>query len=242
MMRFPLVLISIPVYLYSILVTACDPRHTNRPLYGLRCVSNVTAERRQAAHPQCVWRCLRMKTCRYINYNSAEGQCELGLGQCESLQPATGVRVNTFGPPRHDCIHWGSVQEPGWVALRGTVGHAARIVSGEVMLIGIFFPRTGQFWANKQNTGIGPVYQDIQLMYKDATCPSPWMPYTAGEPLPSGAVPGGHLADGSATYVARIMDSNELLVFGYYNPKSAAAYYKSGGTHTTNSMDILVLL
>ena len=185
-----------------------------------------------------------MKTCRYINYNSAEGQCELGLGHCESLQPATGVIVNALGPPRHGCIRWSSDREPDWVVLRGTDGYAARIVSGEALLIGTFYTGAEDFWGNKQSTSIGPVCeadQDIEFLSKDATCPLPWMPYTAGEPLPLGAVAGGHLADGSATYVARVMHNNRF-VFGYYNPQSASAYYESGGIHTTTSMDMLVLL
>ena len=242
-MIFPLVLISIPMYLYSILVTACDPRHTNRPLYGLRCVSTVTANMRQAAHPQCVWRCLRMKTCHYINHNSDTGECELGLGQCESLQSAAGFAVSVFGSPRLGCLRWGSNQEPGSVTVRVAAGNVARIVSVDTVLIGNSYPRSGQFWSNMEGVSVGPIRevdQDIELLIKDATCPFPWMSYTAGEPHPSGAVAGGHLDDGSATYVARVIHGG-YAVIAYYSPKSSLAYYESGGTHTTTSMDILVL-
>ena len=66
----------------------------------------------------------------------------------------------------------------------------------------------------------GPVTgnQNFEILTKDAACPLPWMPYTAGEPLPSGAVTGGHLADRSVLYVAKIVDNNYMF-FGYYNPK-----------------------
>ena len=86
MMAFQLTFVLIQVYLHSILVIACDISDTNIPQHGFQCVSTATSDVRQAAHPQCVWQCLRMKTCRYINHNSATGQCELGLGQCESWQ------------------------------------------------------------------------------------------------------------------------------------------------------------
>ena len=129
--------------------------------------------------------------------------------------------------------------------MQGSHGYAARITSDGAVLIGTIYTSPAAFWANKQGVSIGPVYeadQDIELLLKDATCPLPWMPYTAGEPLPLGAVAGGHLADGSAIYVAKIISGGWLVVFGYYNPESAIAYYESFGVHTATSMDILVLL
>ena len=243
-MRFLLVCISIPMYLHSILVTACDMRYTNSPLYGLRCVSTVAADIRQAFHPQCIWRCLRIKACHYVNHNSTTGQCELGLGQCESLQSAGGFLVNAFGPPRQGCVRWGSSQEPGWVTVRMGLRDVARIMSSGAVLIGNYYFQWEIFWANKEGVSVGPVNeadQDIELLIKDATCPLPWIPYTAGEPLPFGAVAGGHLDDGSATYVAKVIH-NGYAVFGYYNPTSYLAFYETNGIHTTTSMDILMLI
>ena len=148
-----------------------------------------------------------------------------------------------FGSPRLGCLRWGSNQEPGSVTVRVAAGNVARIVSGDTVLIGNFYPRSGQFWSNMEGVSVGPIRevdQDIELLIKDATCPFPWMSYTAGEPHPSGAVAGGHLDDGSATCVARVIHGG-YAVIAYYSPKSSLAYYESGGTHTTTSMDILVL-
>ena len=229
---------------HSILVTACSPRRTNRPLHDLRCVSTAAADMRQEALPQCVWRCLQMKDCLYINNNSVIGECELGHGQCESLQPAAGVLASLFGPLFDNCIRWGSSHKPGWVTVRVAIRDVARIVRADSVLIGNFYFRRGQVWANKKGVSIGPINeadQDIELLMKDATCPLPWIPYTAGEPLPFGAVAGGHLADGSAIYVAKMIH-NSYAVFGYYNPTSSLAFYETNGIHTTTSMDILMLI
>ena len=244
MITFRLIFISTAMHSHSIFVSACDPRHTNRPLQGLRCVSTSATDTRKTAHPQCVWRCLRVETCHYINHNSDTGECELGHGQCESLQLAAGVLASVFGPPRQGCIRWGSNQEPGWVTVRVASADVARIFSGDVVLIGNFYFQIREFWANNQGLNIGPVYevdQDVELLMKDATCPLPWMPYTAGEPLPIGAFAGGHLADGSATYVAKVVH-NDYVVFGYYHPTSALAFYETGGIYTTTSMEILLLI
>ena len=76
--------------------------------------------------------------------------------------------------------------------------------------------------------------EDIELLTVDATCPLPWMSYTAGELLPIGAVTGGHLADGSETYVVKVNNNNdEFVVFGYYNNHSALVYYEGYGVQTT---------
>ena len=34
--------------------------------------------------PQCQWQCLK-HNCSYINYDPDSDQCDIGLGQCESL-------------------------------------------------------------------------------------------------------------------------------------------------------------
>ena len=195
----------------------------------------------QTAKPQCIWRCLQMERCRYINYNSVTVQCELGLSQCGSLQPAIGVMVQAFGTSRHGCLHWGSREEPGWVPIVAENGrvYAARTRRGEVLLIGTF--ANGKLWANDDGVEVETDH-NIEFLAKNASCPLPWMSYTAGEPLPFGAVTGGRFADGSDTYVARVHHKNKIFRFGYFHPKSAAVYYQYYGVQARTSMDILVLL
>ena len=240
-----LIFISFAIYFNTILIIACDLSYTNRTLHGLRCVTSATTDVRQTARPQCVWRCLRKKICHYINYNSETGQCELGLGDCESLQPAVGVMVHAYGPPRLGCIYWLPSQNVEGEPSQGQGGvRYAGCLEGQYGSIGTFNMDGRSFWANMEGEHIGPIFeadQTIEILTKHPACPVPWMPYTAGEPLPVGAVTGGHLADGSTTYVARLIHNGEM-VFGYYNSRSAVAYYQFYGPQTTTSMDILVFL
>ena len=248
MVNLPLIYIRFSVFLCPILISACETRITNTPLDGLRCVTNGNYVVWLTTHPQCVWRCLRMKTCHYINHNSNTGQCELGLDQCESLQPAAGVLVNGYKPSSHGCLHWGSAHRVGLVPVQiaGGYRYVARLGGNDVIPVGSFRETLRDFYANMEGEVIGPVYdsdQNIEILTKNAACQVPWMSYTAGEPLPFGAVPGGRLPDGSATYVAKVAhhSDGEQLV-GYYNSKSGLAFYEYYGTQTTTSMDILVLL
>ena len=236
------------IYMYFKLamLMAYESRYTTRPIHGLRCQATARIDVWETARPQCVWRCLRMKTCRYINHKSDIGRCELGLGQCESLQQAAGYVVNAFGPPRHGCILWGSRQNSGWVPIQEKNGeiYVARIVYGDAVVIGKWNTGSELFRANMEGIKVGPINgieSDIEFLFKDADCPLAWMPYTAGEPLPFGSVTGGHLADGSVTYVVKITIPDDVA-FGYYDSNSALAYYKSHGLYVATSMDILVLI
>ena len=239
------IFIAFSICLRSNFVAACELKHSNKPLYGQQCVTSEPTEIWQAARPQCVWRCLWTEACRYINHNSATGQCELGFSQCEFLQPAAGVIVNIFGPPRQGCLRWGSDQEPGWVPIQERDGdiYMARTINNDALIIGNFFVGVQELWANGEGVRIGPVTgnENIEVLTKNVVCIVRWLPYTAGEPLPHGAVTGGHLADGSAVYVVKVTDNNNPF-FGYYNPKSALAYYEYEGARTTALLEILILL
>ena len=236
---------------HSLSAVACDVKYTKQPSYGNRCVPSSYAEVTlwQTDCPQCVLKCLKLKTCRYINHNYGTGQCDLGLDKCETLVPAVGIAINAFGPPRDTCVRWGSMQGHGRVPVElqygGIVIYVARITMGDALVVGKFHVNLGgQFWANNEGVKTGPVYetdQDIEILTMDPTCTLHWMPYTAGGILPYGAISGGHLPDGSVTYVSKIIH-NDLLVFGYYNTKTKLVYYEMGGAKTKKSVEILVLL
>ena len=180
------------------------------------------------------------------NHNHENVQCVLGLGKCESLAPAIGFSVNAFGPSRDSCLHWGSKQEHDHVLIE-TTGKTclARIAIGNTLLIGKFVVAPlNTFWANNEGAQLVPVSetdQDIEFLSVDPACPVPWIPYTAGESLPFGVISGGHLSDGSITYVSKVI-VNGYTVFDYYHARSELACYEYGGAQTTTSMELLVLL
>ena len=228
-------------------VIPCLQKYTQNPMYGYHCVtptdSVVTVW--QTDRPQCVWKCLILATCHYISHHYATRECYLGLSKCEALTPVDGGVVNVFGPPRDTCVHWGSSQEPGRVPV-GAQGHIrlARIKIGDTLLIGFFNVNNEKFWANNDGARVGPVYetdQDIEFLTIDPVCTLPWMPYRAGGLLPAEVISGGHLSDGSPTYVVKVIHSGTEL-FGYYDTGSELAYYEIGGARTTTSMEMLVLL
>ena len=154
--------------------------------------------------------------------------------------------VNAPGPPRDTCLQWGSSQEIRLAPLkiRSDV-YVGRAVIGDSVVIGNLYHRSGHFWANAEGIGISLMdgaNSDVEILTKDVACPLPWMPYIAGETLPYGAVTGGRYADGSDTYVVKVMHSTGTPSWGYYHPASALAYYELWGALTASSMEILVIL
>ena len=230
-------------------VATCDTRYTREPLYGHRCMAGSEAAVSQVDRPRCQWQCLR-QNCSYINYNPDSDQCEIGLGQCESLAPTAGVMVNVYWQPRDDCLHWASYQEPGRLAVgeggRSVPSYAGRTKIGEAMVLGKFLaiPGSLHIWVNNQGSllaisdGSG---NGIEVLTTIAGCPLFWVPYTGGGPLPSGAVVGGYLTDGTATYVARKHHVTDVAV-GYYNTEIEMIYFASGEARTSRTMEVLVLI
>ena len=235
--------------LQSLCAGLCYPKFTKLPLYGYRCMdnsNNVTeVSMYQTDRPQCVWKCLKMEMCRHLSHYHDTAQCILGLGECEFLTLSPGGSVNVFGPPRGSCLHWGSRQEYGRVpvAITGR-SQLARITTGDAVLVGAFDIDPGKFWANNVGVLVGPVYEsdpDIEFLTVDPACSLPWMPYTAGESLPTEVITGGHLSDGSIAYVIRVT-VNDFQQFGYYHAESELGYYARIDAISITSMEILLLI
>ena len=226
---------------------ACNHIYAGRPIYGYSCISSDNSVVRlwQTAQPQCVWKCLRLETCHYINHNYDTDMCDLGLAKCESLASVVGSTIHAFGPPRETCLHWGSSHRLGYVTVGGqdwAVLYVARMVEDITLVVGKYDIVTEMFFANNEGVRvIDETNEGIEFLTMDPTCTLLWVPYIAGDLLPAGSISGGRLLDGSITYVCKIIQGNRL-VFGYYNIESELAYYELAGIHTATSMEILVLI
>ena len=59
-----------------------------------------------------------------------------------------------------------------------------------------------------------------QQMVVEPSCNFKWIRYRAGDPIPDGAVVGGHLANGTPLYVVVTLLLTDKRQIGYYNPAS----------------------
>ena len=74
-------------------------------------------------------------------------------------------------------------------------------------------------------------------------CQLTWMPFSAGDAIPTGAVEGGFLESNGATlYVIRAPAGPRTAIFGYYDPASNSGYVPHFGPVLVIEMELLVLL
>ena len=237
------------------LVTACRIMFSDKPFIDHKCVPNaalVPSIHHNTGLPQCEWRCLKMKQCRYLNYDGNSSQCELGFGQCMSLLPAPGVFVNAYGPDRNTCLHWGSDQHTRLIPVELYDGHlytyVVRLAIGQELVIGKLMVDGGRIYVNHDGTVVSALYDATlghELLMSDPDCTLSWVQYTPHTDIPSGAVIGGHMADGSPTYVVKVNhvhNGNIYVVLGYYTSKTGMAYFEFVGPISSNDMMILILL
>ena len=236
------------------LTNSCRLTYVNKPSIDYKCVSNTLSDLEiwhSTGLPQCQWRCLTIKQCHFLNYNASSGQCELGFRHCVSLWPALGVWGNAYGSTRNACLQWRSDQPTGLMPVGKSDGggaYVARVVIGQALVIGKFMVNGGRMYANNENTAVDLLYDVTlghELLMVDPICPLSWMQYTPYTEIPSWAVLGGHMADGSPTYVVKVHHvhhGKSNLVPGYYSPKTGLAYFDFIGPKTSTDMMILIVL
>ena len=84
----------------------------------------------------------------------------------------------------------------------------------------------------------------FEVLLVSEVCSLRWVYHDAsrGKPLPTGAVAGGHLADGTPLYVAVIYATANLHVIGYYNHAIGMGTCNYQGVTNAQEMELLVAL
>ena len=231
-------------------INSCPKWHVNDEVFEYLCVAQYNDENKDFGSPslpQCVVKCLAMSTCRYINYNDATGQCFLGLGACQILEPAPGFVVKAFGPARDACFSWGSSDAPGRLPVQMYAEsfkvYVSRSRRSNALIPGIYYTAARVFFASNEGEYVGPINPEkIDILTANSACTLSWIPYTSGAAIPPGVVIGGHLANGTNLYVVYVDDSTHRPAYGYYNPNSKVAHYEIDGTRTARAMHLLIVL
>ena len=82
-------------------------------------------------------------------------------------------------------------------------------------------------------------WPDYEIMSVSPFCTLAWVPYTAEDVLPRGAVEGGYLIGEGPTYSISVYRAGALK-FGEYAAGHSVAYYYYNGVKTATEFDILV--
>ena len=144
--------------------------------------------------PQCVLRCLITKS-----LHQPQLQLWTVWAWTESVcvcVPTSGMKVNVYGPPRHTCLNWGASDDPRFTLVETPSFYVGRIVVCDALIVEKASRLPGNRLAYIDGEAVGYMRDGVELLGIAPTCTVSWVSYTAGAPLPNGAIVGSHLASG----------------------------------------------
>ena len=190
----------------------------------------------------CTLECLRRQDCLFTNYNTAHKYCLLIDDKCMQWEVDNEFELRYLGLPRQKCVSWVPVAFFNPTLAVGYAGGtwAGRWKDALNTVPGKYVPSHGVIYVAMGDAK--HTYSDsIEVLQIHPECQVTWLDYTAGEPIPDGAVVGGSLATEAGTnlYVIRAQVAVDDQ-FGYYNPDTNLGYVASPELRYTK-MDIMIL-
>ena len=210
---------------------------------------------------ECLSICVRHEDCLAVNYNPTDGTCEL-LPEAPRCFPANNNNNTAFcyihlttcdghspwrtDSAKSDAWQWLPTNNPEDIsnALVPMVTDFTRYVS-RVLYNGVYIPC---WWKDD-------IYMSRIVLPNDdwQKCPTnsttflsfestnsyDWVPFTAGVPLPDGAVVGGIWPQAIPMYVMKVTHYG-FTVSGYYRSDTKKAYVAGNAIIRTTTMHILV--
>ena len=220
-------------------------KYTHRALNGYHCTSDYISNYTAIEHQRCVAHCITNPYCWVLGYNSWGKYCLLGTQPCVKAVSDNDFRMMTFRKHEHiSCIQWVWSDRSSYPTRTVEQIHplyqalARKPIQGEIY-IGRSNPGLGKIFLSRNGAAVN--YRGYYLLVVSDSCSVAWVPYTAGNPLPRGAVEGGFLNSLGATYCMRVWNPPEATyLYGYYAQSSGLGYYAYWGSKTTVQMDILI--
>ena len=251
------VVLTIPLCLRTAICDDnCHHKLTRPELPRFRCVteSEVYTDIIGIEQHMCTYQCIRRNDCSIINYNTEKNTCHLSNDPCVALEGDDTFQVNNLGLfHRSECLRWlptssfensETVISPDCHHLE-TVCYVGRLISSTNILPGKYM---------RESDKVGTVFNGNEVTHihfssiKETLdvrpgCQLTWMPFSAGDVIPTGAVEGGFLESNGATlYVIRAPAGPRTAIFGYYDPASNSGYVPHFGPVLVIEMELLVLL
>ena len=211
-----------------------------------RCVTDSAHTLNLTSFPPhiCTLECMRRQHCLFTNYNKAQKYCLLIDDKCMQWEVDNEFELRYLGLPRQKCVSWVpvSVFNPTLGVTRSHGTYAGRWRDAFNTVPGKYIPSQGVVYV-AMGGAAHHFPNGIEVLQVHPECQVTWLDYTAGEPIPDGAVAGGSLATevGTDIYVIRAQVSMDDQ-FGYYDPNTNLGYGEgSNAVHTYTRMDIMAL-
>ena len=213
-----------------------------RQLYR-RCIHVRTLDLTSIPPHICTLECLRRQNCLFTNYNTDKSYCLLIDDKCMQWEVDNEFELRYLGLPRQKCVSWVpvSVFKPTLVVSYAGSTYAGRWRDALNTVPGKYVPSHGVIYVAMGDAT--HTYSDgIEVLQKHPECQVVWLAYTAGEPIPDGAVVGGSLSTEAGTNLLYVIRAQGAVddQFGYYNPDTNLGYVPTPELQYTK-MDIMAL-
>ena len=222
----------------------CPEINSNEWLH-LRCViaGEFSLNLTSIAYHECTLECIRRHNCLLTNYNKAKHYCLLTNEKCIELELDDEFQLRYFGPTGATCLSWvpSSVIQPRLSPHIVENIYPARWRHGLYTVPGKFVASDNQWRGifEGERYTFDPTEVNIEFLQVRPECQVTWLIYSAGNPIPDGAVIGGYLATGaeSDVYMMLVLGGH----FGYYDPVTELAY-ASVPERIFTTMKIMILM
>ena len=234
----------------------CHHKLTRPVLTGFRCVTETEVYTTIVGIEQhlCTYLCVRQNDCSIVNYNTEKTTCHLSNDPCVALEGDEAFQVNYLGLiDRSECLRW--LPTSNFDANEAVVSpkchpteivcYVGRLVSSLNVVPGKYLHNSGRVYVvfNADENYNIDASNTKEFLHVRAGCQVTWMPFSAGDAIPLGAVKGGFLASNGATlYIMRAPVAPYAAIFGYYDPVSNTGHLPHIGAVTLDEIELLVLL
>ena len=228
-------------------VISCESFHLHDKLLGYGCGWNNQVIITDVAEHECVLRGMLDKSCTAVNYDVQDRVCMRMEVPCPVLEIHQYVHYQILTPtPADGCVLWmvpNDWSHPRMVKYinKPESRHAVARIESAGELLPAKWPRNVPKASSVQNNA---QFSDsvFEVLVVKESCSLRWVNYNAssGNPLPPGAILGGHLADGTLLYVALFQVAASRKMVGYYNDETrmgTCSFY--GVRNIQDSMEIL---
>ena len=203
----------------------------------------------------CIHACLESDSCIAFSYNATDGTCTLTSEPCPLALSVPGTDKYMFAvfseKPLAQCFLWLPINRYDPVDDRAIIfkhylsdAAVARLKKNNVTTLG-YEALVGKCYASTPDSGKVHARTDgwtCERLRIVNGCTAIWVPYNAGETLPTRAVTGGAMTNGDVMYVAKLLIRSELFC-GYYTEENQEAHATNTGHRVTSMrMELLVIL
>ena len=206
----------------------------------------------------CALGCIQLDWCVAFSHNATDGTCTRTSEPCPLAIPAPGMTKFIYAvlseKPLNECFGWIKFIPPAPDIDRMVTSdrpdiRVARLTQNDITIVGYQLDNNcyAGYFAIEVAARPGLVEWACERLRIADDCTAFWVPYSAGDTLPTRAVTGGVMRnEGRVVYVAKffyIVYGIQVSVIGHYIEQAQEARSTDGANKITSAtMELLVIL